>query len=132
MKFRGILFCFAGAVCLFAQTPAFQSETKVVLTNVLVTGKNGEYVRDLSAKDFRVWEGNKEQTIRSFSQETGTAAVEPRRIVLFFDNSGMSVADQGSARQAAEGFVDANAGPNQLMAVVSFDGGFHVAQRFTG
>ena len=132
MNTGAIFLCIACAFTVFAQPPAFQSETKVVLVDAVVTGKQGDYIRDLTAKDFHVWEDNKEQKIRSFSLETDASATEPRRIVLFFDNSGMSLADQGSARQAAAGFIDGNADPNQLMAVVTFDGGFHLAQSFTG
>jgi len=126
---------FFGLACITAdaqQAPVFQSETKVVLVDAIVTGKKGEFVRDLTAKDFRVWEDGKEQTIKSFSLETDSSAAEPRRLVLFFDDTGMSVADQGRSLQAAATFVDANTGPNRLMAVVTFDGGLRVVQAFTG
>jgi VWFA-related protein len=103
----------------------------MVLVDVVVTGKNGDYVPDLAARDFRIWEDNKEQPIRSFSLETDSSAAEPRRLVLFFDNIGMNATEQASARQAAAGFIDSNAGSNRLIAVVSFDGGFHVLQGFT-
>jgi VWFA-related protein len=104
----------------------------MVLVDVVVRAKSGDYLPDLAARDFRIWEDNKEQTIRSFSLETDSSAAEPRRLVLFFDNIGLSATEQASARQAAAGFIDANAGPNRLMAVVSFDGGFHLLQSFTG
>jgi VWFA-related protein len=126
---------FLSIACITAkawQAPVFQSETKVVLVDAVVTGKKGEYIRDLTAKNFRIWEDNREQTIQSFSVETDSSAAEMRRLVLFFDNTGMSSADQAGVRQAAAGFIDTNAGPNRLMAVVDFDGGFRVAQSFTG
>jgi VWFA-related protein len=104
----------------------------MVLVDAVVTDRNGDYVPDLTARDFRIWQDNKEQTIRSFSLETDSSAAEPRRLVLFFDNIGMNATEQASARQAAAAFMDANAGSNRLMAVVSFDGGFHVLQSFTG
>jgi VWFA-related protein len=123
------------------QAPVFSSETKVVLVDAVVTGKKGEYVRDLTAKDFRVWEDGKEQTIKSFSLETNSSAAgpssdTPRRLVFFFDNNGMSAADQARMRQTAASFIDAsfldaNTGPNRLMAVVNFDDSFRVAQSFT-
>jgi VWFA-related protein len=114
------------------QAPVFQSETKVVLVDAVVTDKKGEYIRDLTAKDFRVWDNNREQTIRSFSVETDTSAAEARRLVMFFDDTGMSAATQAGVRRAAAGFIDAYAGPNRLMAVVDFDSGFRVTQSFTG
>jgi len=131
MKALAALLCFT---CIGAaqQTPAFQSESRMVVVDVVVTGRSGEYVPDMSARDFRIFEDNKEQTIRSFSVETGASAAEPRRLVLFFDNTGMSATQQAAARQAAARFAETNAGPDRLMAVVSFDGSFHVVQSFTG
>jgi Ca-activated chloride channel homolog len=122
---------FLGIACAAAkaQAPVFQSQTKVVLVDAVVTGKKGEYVRNLTAKDFRVWEDNKEQTIKSLSVATDSAA-EPRRLVLFFDNTGMSAADQARVRQAAASFVDTYAGPNRLMAVMNLDEGLRVVQSF--
>ncbi len=118
------------------QPPVFQSAAKVVLVDAVVTGKKGEDVRDLTAKDFRVWEDGKEQThpepLRSQPIHPPVLSASPRRLVLFFDHSGMDLADQAGAREAAASFIDANAGPNQLMAVVTFDGVVHVAQSFTG
>jgi VWFA-related protein len=129
MKALAILVC----ITALAQQPAvFQSESKIVLVDAVVTDHKGEPVRDLTAKDFRVWEDNKEQNIRSFSAAADPAsAAEPRRLVLFFDNAGLSAADQAAMRQAAAGFVDTNLGPGSMMAVVNFDGGFRVAQSFT-
>jgi VWFA-related protein len=136
MKSVAALLCATCSLIRAQQAPVFSSETKVVLVDVAVTGKKGEYVRDLTARDFRVWEDNKEQTIKSFTVEGDSSAAEPRRLVLFFDNTGMSAADQASERQTAASFIDASfmdakTGPNWLMAVVNFDDGFRVAQSFT-
>src|ERR1035437_10402089 len=43
------------------------TETRVVLVDAVVTGHSGNYVSDLTAKDFHVWEDNKEQTIANLS-----------------------------------------------------------------
>jgi len=109
-------------------------ETNVVLVDAVVTDKKGNYVRDLKQKDFKVWEDNKEQTIKSFSFEADPASPlnnQPRYLVLFFDNSTMSFAEQAQARQAATSFIDANAGPNRQMAIVNFSGSLQIAQNFT-
>jgi hypothetical protein len=37
--------------------PVIQTETRLVSVDVIVTGKKDQPVRDLSAKDFRIWEG---------------------------------------------------------------------------
>jgi VWFA-related protein len=137
------------AICQFshlaqAQQPApnapagdvttIRKETRLVLVDTVVTDKKGNYIRDLTAKDFRVWEDNKEQPIKSFSFEQDTASpdkTQPRYLVLFFDNSTMDMSDQARARQAAAKFIDANAAPNRLIAVVDFGGTVHIAQNFT-
>jgi VWFA-related protein len=137
------------AICQFAhlaqaQQPATEApagdantirkETRLVLVDTVVTDKKGSYVRDLTAKDFRVWEDNKEQPIKSFSFEQDTASpdkAQPRYLVLFFDNSTMDMSDQIRARQAAAKFIDANAAPNRLIAVVDFGGTVRIAQNFT-
>jgi len=156
---RGVWFCLVSAGLAWPQTalpqnqalnqpPAvMQSETRVVLVDAVVIGKKGEYIRDLTATDFRVWEDNKERTIQSFSLESaargsaaGNAAGSTARasyLVLVLDYSGMDAGDQIRARQAAAPFIDANAGdtnggPDRLMAVATFDGGLRVVQGFTG
>jgi VWFA-related protein len=110
------------------------AETRLVLVDAVVTDKKGNYIRDLSQKDFRVWEDNKEQTIKSFSSENDEGSPSnPQKhyLVLFFDNSSMTPGDQKQARDAAAKFIERNAGPNRLIAVVDFTGGVHIAQNFT-
>ena len=109
-------------------------ETNVVLVDAVVTDRKGNYVHDLQQKDFKVFEDNKEQPIQSFSFEADPAsplAKQPRYLVLFFDNSTMNFGDQVQARKAATKFIDANAGPNRLMAIVNYSGSLQIAQNFT-
>lgn len=121
-----------GAGLLGAQpNPVIQTETRAVLVDAIVTAKNGSYVRDLTAKDFRVWEDNREQTIKSFALESGSAASQPRALVLFFDETSMEIRDQVLVRQAASRFIDAETGPNRRMAVVIYNGALRVGQTFT-
>jgi len=111
-----------------------RTETKLVLVDAVVTDKKGEYVHGLTAKDFKVWEDNKEQTIKNFSFEADPASpssTQPRYVVLFFDNSTITFGDQARARDAAGKFIDAIAGPNRLMAVVNYGGAIQIAQNFT-
>src|SRR5579862_520438 len=105
---------------LAQQGAVISTETRVVLVDAIVTGKNGVYVRDLAVKDFRVWEDNKEQTIRSLSLESASTASQPRPMVLFFDESSIDPGDLLQLRQVASNFIDAEMGPNRKMAVVSF------------
>ncbi len=143
------LMCFAGCWIVLnqatdhgvahAQTSAdnlttFHAESRLVLVDSIVTDKNGDYVRDLTQKDFKVWEDGKEQTISSFSYEENTSsapAAKPRYMVLFFDNSTMEFGDQAKARDAATKFIEANAGPDRLIAIAEFGGTVTITQNFT-
>jgi hypothetical protein len=76
----GVLFC-AGSVAQAQQAgapPASQTvirtETRLVLVDTVVTDKKGVYIHDLVLKDFRVWEDNKEQSIKNFSFEADPAS----------------------------------------------------------
>ena len=112
----------------------FKAQAKLVLVDSIVTDKKGNYIRDLTKNDFRVWEDNKEQTIKSFSYESDNASPNnPTKhyLVLLFDNSTMDGSEQGRARQAAASFVDANAGPNHLIALADFGGTLRITQNFT-
>jgi VWFA-related protein len=113
--------------------PTIRTETRLVLVDTVVTDKKGNYIRDLAQKDFKVWEDGKEQPITSFSFEesTGSPNAKPRYMVLFFDNSTMDFGDQAKARDAAAKFIDANAGPDRLIAIADFGGSVHISQNFT-
>jgi VWFA-related protein len=116
------------------ETPLIKAQTKLVLVDTVVTDKKGDYIRDLTAKDFKVWEDNKEQPITAFSfeEDTGSpAASQKRYLILFFDNSTMDAGDQIRAREAAAKFIDANSAPNHFMAVIDFGGTVRIAQNFT-
>jgi len=80
---------------LAQQNPVIRTETRVVLVDAIVTGKNGAHVNDLKREDFHVFQDNREQAIHSFSLETASKAPEPRSLVLFFDKTSMEAWDQG-------------------------------------
>src|SRR5467141_940692 len=111
-----------------------KKESKLVLVDSVVTDKKGNYVRDLAQNDFKVFEDNKEQPVSTFS--TGADAATQAKgqkhyLILFFDNSSMAAPDQIQARGAAAKFVQANAAPDRMMAVVDFGGKLRVVQNFT-
>lgn len=124
----------APGVQAVSQATVFKAQTKLVLVDSIVTDKKGNYIRDLTQKNFRVWEDNKEQEVKSFSYESGNASANSpmkRYLVLFFDNSTMEFGDQAAARQAATKFIDDNAGPNRQMAIADFGGTLRITQNFT-
>ncbi len=110
-----------------------RAQSRVVRVDVIVTDKKGKYVHDLTAKDFHVFDNDKEQTIVNFSfgSENSSASSDRHYMILFFDDATMGISDQPRARQAALKFIDANAGPDRVMAVVDFTGALRIVQNFT-
>jgi VWFA-related protein len=117
-----------------ATAPVIRAESRVVLVDAVVTDKKGNYVHDLTQKDFKVYEDNKEQAVTSFSfgsDPSGPLNAQKRYMILFFDNSSMAPPDQIQARAAATKFIGKSASPDRLMAVVDFGGSLLVRQNFT-
>src|SRR6266436_2316864 len=111
-----------------------RKESRLVLVDAVVTDKKGNYIKDLAEKDFKIYEDNKEQPVASFSSGTDIAVqanAKRHYLILFFDNSSMAAPDQIQARGAAAKFVQANAGPDRMMAVVDFGGKLRIVQNFT-
>lgn len=112
-----------------------KSESRLVLVDAVVTDKKGGYVHDLKRGDFKVYEDNKEQPVSTFSFGADTviqANGQKHYMILFFDDASMQAPDQIQARGAAAKFVEANGGPDNLMAVVDFGGSLRIVQNFTG
>jgi len=130
MKATAALLCFTG-VRGAHQSPIIQNETREVLVDAIVTAKNGAYVSDLTAKDFRLSQDGKEQSIKGFELVSSSSTSQARSLVLFFDETSMEARDQAAVRQAASNFIDAEAGPNHMMAIVTFNGSLRIAQSFT-
>jgi VWFA-related protein len=123
----------APALVLAQGNNTIRSETKVVLVDAVVTDKKG-YVRNLTTKDFEIFEDDKKQTITSFSSEADPSAeskAQAHYIMLLFDDTSMDHSDQRRARDAAILFVEASAGPGKMIAIVNFHGALQVAQNFT-
>src|SRR5713226_6526762 len=111
-----------------------RKESRLVLVDAVVTDKKGNYIRDLTDKDFKIYEDNKEQPVTSFSSGSDIsvpAKGQKHYLILFFDNSSMAAPDQIQARGAAAKFVQANSGPDRMMAVVDFGGKMQIVQNFT-
>jgi VWFA-related protein len=141
IKFLAVTICVAAGIAVAQPTPkpedsgtVIRTETRIVLVDAVVTDKKGAYVTDLKQKDFKVYEDGKEQQIRSFAFEAdpnSPLSTQPRYMVLLFDNSTVSFSDQKYARDAAAKFIDANAAPNRMMAVVNYGGSMQIVQNFT-
>jgi len=79
-------------------TPTIKTESRVVAVDAVVTDKKGNYVRDLTQTDFKVFEDKQDQPIVNFSNASAAGGSDgsgaTRYLVLFFDDSTMSMSDQ--------------------------------------
>jgi Ca-activated chloride channel family protein len=132
--FRTILFVFVvlcvNVVVVVAQDDdVIRVNTDLVVLNVTVTDKSGQYAKGLKASDFKVYEDGvevKADTIASFSlQESPYAAV------VLLDSSGSMEARFSLARSAAIRFLD-GLRPEDVAAVYRFDSTVERVQEFSG
>jgi len=132
--FRTILFLLAflcvNVVVVVAQDDdVIRTNTELVVLNVTVTDKAGQYVKGLKASDFKVYEDGievKPDMIASFSlQESPYAAV------VLLDSSGSMEARFSLARSAAIRFLD-GLRPEDVAAVYRFDSKVERVQEFSG
>ena len=131
--FRIILFVLAvlctNIVVVAQDDDVIRVNTDLVVLNVTVTGKDGQYVKGLKASDFKVYEDGvevKPNMIASFSlQESPYAAV------VLLDSSGSMEARFSLARSAAIRFLD-GLRPEDVAAVYRFDSKVERVQEFSG
>jgi VWFA-related protein len=135
MKTRLLCLAAAGVILLSAQEELLiRTETRVVLVDAVAMNRKGEFVRDLTAKDFRLWEDNKEQKITGFSLES--AGVSPERsnkhyIAMLFDTATGGQTIQVAMRQEATHFIDSFSSPDRYMAVINYGSDLQITQNFT-
>jgi VWFA-related protein len=159
LSLTSVLFC----LLVSAQDTdyVFRARTELVLVNVTVRDKDGNFVRTLKPEDFTILEDNKPQKIASFDLEntdavpttdvaqvkllgnTPTSAAQTqnaptaatfkdrRMVVLFFDLSSMQPEEIERATTSAQNYVDKQMAPADLVAVVSLGNSLNVDQDFT-
>ncbi len=120
----------ASAVVVVAQDDdVIRTNTELVVLNITVTDKGGQYVKGLKVSDFKVYEDGievKSNMIASFSlQESPYAAV------VLLDSSGSMEARFSLARSAAIRFLD-GLRPEDVAAVYRFDSKVERVQEFSG
>lgn len=108
-----------------------RTETRLVLVDAVARGKHGQYLHDLAAKDFHVFEDGKEQAIGSFEFQGASSTARKAYLTLFFDDAHFDMGTSHDARQAAVRLIDAGTGENALVAVAGFGHSLYVTQNFT-
>ncbi len=124
-----ILFLNAFAVCAQDADDVIRVNTDLVVLNVTVTDKAGQYVKALKKSDFKIYEDGAEVTpdmISSFSVHES-----PYAAVVLLDSSGSMEARFSLARSAAIRFLD-GLRPEDVAAVYRFDSKVERVQEFSG
>ena len=132
--FRTILFllaflCINVVVVVAQDDDVIRTNTELVVLNITVTDKAGQYVKGLKASDFKVYEDGvevKPNMIASFSLHES-----PYAAVVLLDSSGSMEARFSLARSAAIRFLD-GLRPEDVAAVYRFDSKVERVQEFSG
>ena len=123
-----VILC-AAALVVAQDDDVIRVNTDLVVLNLTVTDKAGNYVKALKRSDFKIYEDGVEvqqDTIASFSlQESPYAAV------VLLDSSGSMEARFSLARSAAIRFLD-GLRPEDVAAVYRFDSKVERVQEFSG
>lgn len=110
------------------ETPTFSTEIKVVQIFATVRDKNGRIVRNLTKDDFQIFENNRPQAIRYFSQESDL----PLTLGLLVDTSFSQGRVLEEERAASYRFLDQVLREKQDQAViVQFDQAIVIRQGLT-
>ncbi|HEY2904504.1 MAG TPA: VWA domain-containing protein [Vicinamibacterales bacterium] len=112
-------------VGLFAQTPAFHSETRLVVLHATVRNSRGELVTGLERSAFTVYENGKRQPISLFRRDD-----VPVSLGLLIDNSGSMRTLRPSVETAALALADAS-NPRDEIFVVDFNDKARIDVPFT-
>ncbi len=134
MMLRTILFLvavlLANVVAVVAQDDdVIRTNTDLVVLNVTVTDKAGQYVKGLKASDFKVYEDGVE--VKPESMANFSVQESPYAAVVLLDSSGSMEARFSLARSAAIRFLD-GLRPEDVAAVYRFDTKVERVQEFSG
>ena len=132
--FRTILFllaflCINVVVVVAQDDDVIRTNTELVVLNVTVTDKAGQYVKALKASDFKVYEDGVE--VKSNMMASFSLQESPYAAVVLLDSSGSMEARFSLARSAAIRFLD-GLRPEDVAAVYRFDSKVERVQEFSG
>jgi VWFA-related protein len=108
-----------------ARPGAIRVGVSLVQVGANVVAADGNSIRDLAEKDFRVFEDGVEQKISYFD-----ASTEPAHVALILDSSPSVLPDSGGIKQAARELADNLAAQDEI-AVVEFSAHTYLLAPFT-
>lgn len=110
---------------------AIKLKSDLVVIDATVTDKNGNFIRDLKAEDFAVYEDNNQQRIDFFEASEQAALTRPLAVVVALDISGSIKPEEVTKqREATENFMKL-VQPESVFAVIAFNNEIRVLQDFT-
>jgi Ca-activated chloride channel family protein len=113
------------------QDQTLKLSADLVTLDAAVTDRNGNFIRDLKADDFTIYEDGIPQRLDFFEANQEAALTRPIAVVFALDNSGSIKPEEVmKQREAAEGFMRL-VRPESLFAVVAFQYKPRVVQDFT-
>jgi len=96
-----------------------------------VTDRNGNFIRDLKADDFTIYEDGIPQKLDFFEANQEAALTRPIAVVFAIDNSGSIKPEEiQRQREATESFIKL-VRPESIFAVLAFNSEMRVLQDFT-
>ncbi|MBL8187661.1 MAG: VWA domain-containing protein [Acidobacteria bacterium] len=111
--------------------PTIRIDTDLVTIDVTVTDKNGNYVRDLSADEFQVFEDGKLRKLDFFAVNDEVAMSRPLAVVFALDLSGsLKQEETKTLREAALKFTELMQG-DSVFAALAFNYNVKILQDFT-
>jgi Ca-activated chloride channel family protein len=112
-------------------TTTIRIDTDLVMINVTATDKNGDYVRDLRADEFQVFEDGQRRKIDFFSVNDESTLTRPLAVVFALDLSGSLKPEEiTTLHSAARKFTELMKG-DSVFAALSFNDKVKVEQDFT-
>lgn len=124
-----VFICFIAAVALSEiqddESPTISVSVNLVKVPISVFDHSGNLVNDLRREDFRIWEDQAQQTIRSFGVDRN-----PVSVVLVVDTSMSGKTELKKIKEAAEEFAKALS-PGDRISLISFDEQVHRALDWT-
>ena len=129
LPFLVAVICFSAVTAVAQDDDVIRVNTDLVVLNISVTDKAGEYVKALKVSDFKIYEDGVEVQPGMISSFVLQEA--PYAAVVLLDSSGSMEARFSLARSAAIRFLD-GLRPEDVAAVYRFDSKVERVQEFSG